>query len=159
MPMIYAIENKVTGFAYVGCTKGNLAKRMREHRCLLNQGKHLATKMQEDWKQQGEQVFKTIELERLAEDATVVEKRVRELYWMQKYQDKLYNAHQVSFAPTRQAMEKGVANAHKVPGNRWTEDANQKRSEAQKGIPKGHGAKISATKRARTLERQNSLMR
>lgn len=157
--MIYAIVNKVSGFAYIGCTKANLNKRMREHRCLLNQGKHLAIQMQTDWNEHGEQAFMALEVERLANDASVVEKRVRELYWMQQYQDRLYNAHQTSFAPTRAAIEKGLANAHKSPGNRWTEEANRKRSEAQRGIPKGHGAKISATKRARAKERQNSLMR
>jgi hypothetical protein len=159
MPMIYALVNKSSGFAYVGCTKGKLTKRMREHRCLLNQGKHLATLLQADWKQQGEAGFEAIVLEKLPDDATVVVKRVRELYWMQRYEDRLYNAHQVSFAPTADATRKGVANAHKLPGNRWTEEANRKRSEAQKGIPKGHGAKISATKRARALERQLGLMR
>ena len=152
MPMIYAIQNKTSGFTYVGRTKGSLAKRMREHRCLLNQGKHLAKKLQDDWNEQGEEGFKIIELERLPNDATVVVKRVRELYWMQVYQSKLYNAHQVSFAPTKEAILKGVANAQLHPGNRWSEEANRKRSESQKGIPKNHGAKISATKRARAIE-------
>ena len=159
MPMIYAIVNKSNGFAYIGCTKGKLNKRMREHRCLLNQGKHLATQMQADWDRDGEEGFDIIEVEKLADDASVLDKRVRELYWMQRYQDKLYNAHQVSFAPTKAAIAKGVANAHKEPGNRWTEEANRKRSEAQKGKPKGHGDKISATKKANAFFRKIGLMR
>lgn len=140
MPMIYAIVNKFSGFAYIGCTGGKLNKRMREHRCLLNQGKHQAVMLQKDWKELGEQGFNVLGLERLEENASVLDKRVRELYWMQKYQDRLYNAHQISFSLTKEAAAKGVANAHKQPGNRWTEEANRKRSEAQKGKPKGHGA-------------------
>jgi group I intron endonuclease len=151
MPTIYAIFNKSNGFAYIGCTKGNLAKRMREHRCLLNQGAHSSTRMQQDWKHDGESCFSIVGLEKLPDDASVLDKRVRELYWMQKHQDHLYNAFQVSFAPTPEAIAKGVANAHLKPGNRWTEEVNRKRSEAQLGIPKGHGAKISATKRAKRL--------
>lgn len=159
MPMIYAIEHKSSGYAYIGCTAGKLNKRMREHRCLLNNGKHLAIKMQADWDEVGEEGFKVIELEQLAEDASVVDKRVRELYWMQVYQGRLYNEHQVSFAPTKAAIRKGVANAHKEPGNRWTDEVNRKRSEAQRGIPKGHGAKISETKRRNAELRKAGLMR
>lgn len=159
MPMIYAIVNKVSGYAYVGCTGGKLAKRMREHRCLLNQGKHTALLLQVDWDIQGEDGFKVDALEQLDDNASVLDKRVAELYWMQKFQDKLYNAHQVSFAPPPGAQRKAAQVAHLHKGNRWTEEANRKRSESQKGKPKGHGAKISATKKAKALERKNSLMR
>ena len=159
MPMIYAIVNKSNGFAYIGCTKGKLNKRMREHRCLLNNGKHLSTKMQSDWDEVGEEGFDLLELELLPDESSVVEKRVRELYWMQVYQGRLYNEYQISFAPARHAMLKGVANAHKEPGNRWTEEVNRKRSEAQKGKPKGHGAKISATKQRTAALRKAGLMR
>lgn len=159
MPMIYAIVNKSSGFAYIGCTGGKLNKRMREHRCLLNQGKHQAVLLQKDWNEVGEAGFDVVELERLSEDSSVIDKRVRELYWMQTYQDRLYNAHQVSFSPTKEAIAKGVANAHKHAGNRWTDEANRKRSESQKGKPKGHGAKISATKIAKALLSKVGLMR
>jgi group I intron endonuclease len=159
MPLIYAILNKSNGYAYVGCTKGKLNKRMREHRCLLNQGKHLATLMQQDWDRDGEEGFTLVELEKLPENASVVDKRVRELYWMQRYQNTLYNAHQVSFAPTPEAIRKGVANAHNEAGNRWTDEVNRKRSEAQKGKPKGHGTKISATKKANAFFKKIGLMR
>jgi hypothetical protein len=61
----------------------------------------------------------------------------------------LYNEHRISMRPSDAAIQRGVANAHLSPGKRWTVEANEKRSLAQKGIPKGHGAKISATKRAK----------
>ena len=151
MAVVYGIRNKLTGFVYVGCTAGKLAKRMREHRCLLNNWKHTATLLQTDWHKYGEAEFEIVTLETLPQEATVVTKRVRELYWMQFYSTSLYNAFQNSFAPTPEAIAKGVANAHKERGNRWTPEANEKRRLAQLGKPKGHGAKISATKRARTL--------
>ncbi len=147
MPAIYAIRHKASGFVYIGCTKGKLAKRMREHRCLLNQGKHLCTKLQSDWKRDGESAFESIELEHLADDATVVDKRVRELAWMQQHQAALYNEHQVSFAPIPAAIRKGIAASAAVPRPQ-TPEANEARRQAQLGKPKGHGAKISATKRA-----------
>lgn len=155
MPMIYAIRNTINGFAYVGCTAGSLAKRMREHRCLLNQGKHTATMMLDDWKEHGQKCFEIVVLEELAPDASVVDKRVRELYWMQVYgtQDKIYNAFQNSFAPTKEAIAKGVESSRTSVGNRWSEETNEKRRVAQLGKPKGHGAKISETKRRKKLDR------
>lgn len=148
MAVVYAIRNKLNGFVYVGCTAGKLAKRMREHRCLLNNWKHTATLLQTEWHKHGEAEFEIVTLETLPQDATVVTKRVRELYWMQFYSTKLYNAFQNSFAPTPEAIAKGVEAARHVVGNRWTPEANEKRRQAQLGKPKGHGAKISATKRA-----------
>lgn len=147
MAVVYAIRNKLNGFVYVGCTAGNLNKRMREHRCLLNGWKHTATKLQTDWTLHGETAFEIVALETLPKDASVVTKRVRELYWMQHYSTTLYNAFQISFAPTPEAIAKGVVAAHREPGNRWTPEANEKRRLAQLGKPKRHGAKISATKR------------
>ncbi len=149
MAVVYAIRNRLNGFVYVGCTAGKLAKRMREHRCLLNSWKHTATKLQTDWHKHGEAEFEIVALETLPQDATVVTKRVRELYWMQFYSTSLYNAFQNSFAPTPEAIAKGVEAARHVTGNRWTPEANEKRRMAQLGKPKGHGAKISATKRAK----------
>lgn len=149
MAVVYGIRNKLTGFVYVGCTAGKLAKRMREHRCLLNGWKHTATLLQTDWHKYGEAEFEIVTLETLPQDATVVTKRVRELYWMQHYSTSLYNAFQNSFAPTPEAIAKGVEAARTATGNRWTTEANEKRILAQIGKPKGHGAKISATKQAK----------
>jgi group I intron endonuclease len=149
MAVVYGIRNKLNGFVYVGCTAGKLAKRMREHRSLLNGWKHTATQLQTDWHKHGESAFEIVTLEMLPEGASVVTKRVRELYWMQHFSTALYNAHQTSFAPTKEAIAKGVEASRTVIGNRWTKEANEKRRMAQLGKPKGHGAKISATKRAR----------
>lgn len=148
MAVVYGIRNKLTGFVYVGCTAGKLAKRMREHRCLLNNWKHTATLLQTDWHKYGEAEFEIVTLETLPKDATVVTKRVRELYWMQHYSTTLYNAFQNSFAPTPEAIAKGVAASRLLPRIQ-TAEANEKRRLAQLGKPKGHGAKISATKQAK----------
>lgn len=152
MAAVYIIRNKVNGFVYVGCTAGSLAKRMREHRCLLNHGKHTATRMLEDWRAMGETAFEIVPVETLPAECTVVDKRVRELYWMQRHQDRLYNAFQNSFAPTSEAIRKGIEASRTAVGNRWTPEANEKRRNAQIGRPKGHGAKISATKQAKKLQ-------
>ena len=111
MAMIYALENKITGFAYIGCTSGNMAKRMREHRCLLRKGVHTASLMQSDWKTHGESAFVIRCLEIFDSEENVVFKRARELFWMQKYsvRNKLYNQHQVSFAGTPESLKKAVA--------------------------------------------------
>ena len=150
MPYVYAIKHKASGYIYVGCTKGKLAKRMREHRCLLNQGRHSCPLMQVDWNRDGEDGFEITPLESLPEDANVVLKRVRELYWMQVHAEKLYNQHQTSFAPQPWAIAKGVAAAAELRrGTKNSPESNKKRRLAQIGLPKGHGAKISATKRAK----------
>jgi len=113
MAMIYALENTATGFAYIGCTSGNMAKRMREHRCLLRKGVHKVTLMQSDWKTMGESPFIIRCLEKFDGNQSVVFKRARELYWMQEYslKGKLYNEHQVSFAGTPDSLKKAVAKA------------------------------------------------
>lgn len=151
MAVVYGIRNKLNGFVYVGCTSGRLAKRMREHRCLLNAWKHTATQLQTDWHKHGPDCFEIVTLEMLPEGASVVTKRVRELYWMQFYSTTLYNAFQNSFAPTKEAIAKGVEAAKGSTGNRWSPETNERRRLAQLGKPKGHGAKISATKRAKAL--------
>jgi hypothetical protein len=155
MVSIYALRCKLNGFAYVGCTKWKTAKRMREHRCLLNAGRHSADLLQADWIRYGAEAFEIVVIQGLPDDATVQQKRRAELAWIGRFKEagKLYNAHVVSFELSPEARAKGVACAHDKPGNRWTPEANEKRRQSQLGIPKGHGAKISATKRA-NRERQ-----
>lgn len=150
---IYAVRrvgNPYLG-AYVGSTKGKPAKRMREHRCLLNQGKHQSTKLQEAWNKFGWTAFQMDPIKELPDDCSLDERRAAELDLMVFFRDYgvLYNEHLISMRPTDEAIRKGVANAHNNPGNRWTPEVNEKRRLAQLGKPKGHGAKISATKRAR----------
>lgn len=150
MVTIYALTCKTNGKAYVGSTKGNLAKRMREHRCLLEQGKHTVAALLADWRLHGGAQFLITELEVLP-TRDLPARREAELRWMDSYSElgSLYNEHRISMRPAEEARKRGVANAHLKPGNRWTPEANEKRSASQRGIPKGHGAKISATKRAK----------
>lgn len=149
MAAVYGLTNHVNSKVYVGCTKGKLNKRLREHRCLLRQGKHAEPDLQRDWTLHGEDAFTMEILESLPDDAPTALKRERELWWMDEMAraGRLYNRYRHSYALSPEANAKGVKNAHKKPGKRWTPEANLKRSLSQLGKPKGHGAKISATKR------------
>jgi hypothetical protein len=151
MVTIYALICQANGKAYVGSTKAKLAKRFREHRCLLNSGTHQCSGLLADWRERGPEGFCIVELEIFLFDDSRPRRREAELKWMDFYAEKdaLYNEHRISMQPDEAARIKGVANAHLKPGLRWTAEANEKRRKAQLGIPKGHGAKISATKRAR----------
>jgi group I intron endonuclease len=150
MVTIYGLVNVVTGSVYVGCTAGKLSKRMREHRCLLNGQRHTAKQMQRDWQQYGQSGFRMIVLEALDNDVGVIEKRERELHWMKKMkeQGKLYNEFEISFGPPKNAPAL-AAKARVANGYSPTPESNLKRRLAQLGKPKGHGAKISATKQAK----------
>ncbi len=152
MVTVYALRFELTGEAYIGCTAGKLGKRMREHRCLLRSGKHKAVKLQRLWSQHGPSAFRMVVLEALPIGSGVMLKREKELHWMRHLADqgKLLNEHVVSFRPTDEAMLKGVAASARTPRIQ-TPEANLKRRLAQLGKPKGHGAKISATKRARAM--------
>ena len=150
MAIIYAIIHMPSYRHYIGCTKGKLAKRVREHRCLLNAGKHKCRRLQEDWTRDGASRFIAKVYDEMP-DATLAEKRGRELYRMQALKDAglLYNEHLVSYAPTPEATRKGIEASRHVEGRKRSPEANEKRRLAQLGKPKGHGAKISATKQAR----------
>jgi hypothetical protein len=123
---------------------------MREHRCLLNAGKHSSERLQAAWNQYGASAFDLAVLESLSNDCQVIEKRERELAWMRNYQTQnlLLNQNMVSFAPPAGA-QRLAAIQRKANGFRHSPESNEKRRLAQLGIPKGHGAKISATKRAK----------
>lgn len=150
MVTIYGLVNIVTGCTYVGCTAGKLGKRMREHRCLLKAGKHAAKRLQKDWNELGESGFRLNVLECLGVEASVIQKREKELFWMKKMKQegKLYNDNETSFSPPKGAPAKAAA-ARVANGYKPTPESNEKRRLAQLGKPKGHGAKISATKRAK----------
>ncbi len=142
---LYCIHN---GMAYIGCTAGKLGKRMREHRCLLNGNKHKARVMQALWNEYGAEGFRLESLETLPKDATTVDKRKRELFWMEHFSERglLLNDSKISFQPPPGAQAKAVAQRIKN-GYRPSQESNEKRRLAQLGKPKGHGAKISASKR------------
>lgn len=152
MAVVYALECLENGWAYIGVTNSKLGKRFREHRCLCNTGKHHATQMIEDWRRYGESAFQMKTL-----DVTEYPKRGAHCEAEQKWIDhyarlgKLYNANRQSCGLPPEISAKGVEASRKVAGNRWTPEANLKRRLAQLGKPKGHGAKISATKQAKRL--------
>lgn len=149
MVIIYALKCRVNGKVYVGSTK-KLPKRIREHRSLLRRGLHSETELQQDWSLHGEAEFSFYELETFVYDESLETRRSAELKWMEQFSKDglLYNKNRISMALLPEAIAKGVQNAHGSKGNRWTPEANAARSAAQKGKPKGHGAKISATKKA-----------
>jgi hypothetical protein len=149
MAIIYGLVHVPSGRVYVGCTKGKPAKRLREHRCLLNQGKHNEPDLQRDWLKDGEGAFKMKVLEQLPIGVSLVLKREAELRWMDCFRGLglLYNQRRLSFQLTPEAMRKGVANAQLKPGNRWTPEVNEKRRLAMLGRKLNTGPKISATKK------------
>lgn len=152
MAKIYALECSVNGFAYVGVTTGKLSKRLREHRCLCKTRTHHATKLTDDWHLYGEAAFSM----KVLEEGDYSHRGAHcpaEQKWIDHYasQGKLYNAHQRSTGLGDEITKKGIEASRTVVGNRWTPEANAKRRLAQLGIPKGHGAKISATKRAKAM--------
>ncbi len=152
MPVIYALRCVTTGEAYIGCTAGKLGKRAREHRCLLKAGKHGSKRLQQRWDEVGQSGFRMEVVESLPNDADVIQKRERELHWLRTLaaEGKLLNEHIISFQPPTGAH--GLAAAARVRnGYRPSAESNLKRRLAQLGVPKGHGAKISATKRARAM--------
>jgi len=152
MATIYAIVNGTNLKHYIGCTSGKPQKRFREHRCLLRSGKHACPELQADWNRLEEFHFWLVSLETgIAED--VPTKRARELFWMDWAAglDALYNERRISFQPPPSASGLG-AKARVANGYRPSPESNLRRRLAQLGIPKGHGAKISATKRANKLK-------
>lgn len=155
MVIVYALICVPTGKAYIGCTRAKLSKRMREHRCLLRAGKHAEPELQADWSKYGEPVFQMVEMEIFLYDESVETRRAAEKKWMAYFKERglLYNQNESSFEPKPEIKELGRKLAIATIGNRWSPEANLKRSLAQKGKPKGHGAKISATKRAKQAMR------
>lgn len=161
MVTIYALYlsfgsgNYISGFeihfdpkGYVGCTAGKLSKRLREHRCLLRSGKHKCMSLQADFTLHPEAVLSIEPLEFVLTDI----RREREIHWMNQLlsMNRLYNEHLISFEPPEGASAKAAA-ARVANGYRPSAESNQKRRLAQLGKPKGHGAKISATKRAKAM--------
>jgi len=89
-------------------------------------------------------------IQTLPKDCSVIEKREAELGWMKNYQAKglLLNDNLTSFAPPKNApalaAKKRIENGYSP-----SEETRMKMRLAQLGKPKGHGAKISATKQAK----------
>lgn len=156
MVVIYGLVNVATGRTYVGCTAGKLNKRFREHRCLLNNGKHNEQTLQVEWTLYGSCAYEIKVLEELAENATLPQKREAELRWMQRLDGEgiLYNQNKTSFAFTKEATKKGIE-ASRTAGRPVSPEGRLKRRLSQLGISKNHGAKISATKRKNRMLRRS----
>ena len=148
MVTVYGLEDASTGAAYVGCTAGKIGKRMREHRSLLKAGKHSSKRLQEAWNDHAGE-FQMKVLETMPAEVSVIEKRERELSWMKHYRGSnlLLNDNEYSFRPPPNAPAM-AAKSRVDNGYRPSAESNLKRRLAQIGKPKGHGAKISATKKA-----------
>jgi len=156
MAVIYGLVHVASGRTYVGCTAGKLQKRFREHRCLLNNNKHKEPVLQKEWSIYGSEAFRIEILEQLEMLAPTFRKREAELRWMTKLESEglLYNLSRVSFAPSPEAARKGIE-ASRTVGRPVSPEGRLKRRMAQLGIPKNHGAKISATKRRNRILRQS----
>jgi hypothetical protein len=148
MVTIYVLKCKENGKVYVGCTANKPAKRLREHRCLLRANRHAEPDLQADWNTLGESAF-VMETWQTLDAPCVTDKRAAELAAMQHFAQSglLYNQNRTAFAPTKEAIAKGWPKATATEGRKRSPEANEKRRLAQIGKPKGHGAKISATKR------------
>lgn len=156
MAVIYGLVNVATRRTYIGCTAGKLAKRFREHRCLLNNNKNSELVLQRDWANYGSNAFSMEVLEELPKDAVVSQKREAELRWMAKLEAEglLYNTNKISFSLSPEATRKGIE-ASRTAGRPVSPEGRMKRRMAQLGIPKNHGAKISETKRRNRLLRKS----
>lgn len=158
MAVIYALKNLQTDMVYIGCTKGNISKRMREHRCLLRAGRHSEGQLQSDWELLGESSF-AMEILEAVPDESPAAKREAELRWMKIMERRglLYNQCRESFSLSKKAIAKGAKAAWAMPdaaARRHTPELRERRRQAQLGKPKGHGAKISATKQRQKIERE-----
>ncbi len=157
MATIYEVVCWKTGKRYIGCTSGKLSKRMREHRCLLNKGTHSSKEMIKDWNLYGQECFEITAIQRDVPDSKD-EKRKAETYWFERTpKNQLYNISLCSFAPPKGAPAL-AAKARKANGYRPSQESNRKRREAQLGIPKNHGHKISATKRRNRLLKSDDIV-
>ncbi len=156
MVTVYGLKNECNGKHYIGCTAGKPQKRWREHRCLLRNATHRCAPLQTDWASVGESSFCLVILEVLSDECSISDKRQAEFRWMDLFADQqlLYNEYRISYQPPPGFHAKAIAK-RKANGYRPSPESNLKRRLSQLGIPKGHGAKISATKQAK---RRDSLL-
>lgn len=81
---IYAIQNKITGMAYVGQTANNFGDRRDSNFAKLRHNKHDNVGLQEDWNKYGEQNYEFKILE-ILEDCSNIDKK--EKFWIAKYRE------------------------------------------------------------------------
>lgn len=151
MAIVYALTFAPTGEAYIGVTS-NLAKRFREHRCLLRAKKHHAIKLQKLWDDAWNDASQFVMVE--LQDADYAHRGaacVTEQDWITLYDSLglLLNTNKTSQGLGGEASRKGIEAARIAnTGRVHSPESREKRRLAQLGKPKGHGAKISATKKA-----------
>ncbi|NDC89875.1 MAG: hypothetical protein EB075_13955 [Bacteroidetes bacterium] len=87
MKAIYEIRNNKNGKIYIGSTK-NLRKRWKEHRSLLNNGKHHSRHLQSAWNKDGGNFTFTV-LEEVAQDEDLIPAEQRWLDQTRSY-DRAY---------------------------------------------------------------------
>lgn len=136
---IYAIVDKVNGFAYVGQTTMNFGDRRDSHFSLLRHGKHACKKMQDDYNEHGAENFEFIVLHDLQEGEDIDE--LEEKY-IKQYRDKgkTYNripggAHQGMkglHVPDSAKKTIGAKNHNHMLGRKLSEETRKKMSESRK---------------------------
>lgn len=145
---IYVIHNTISNKLYVGSSV-NTKKRWREHRCSLRKGNHPAPLLQRAWNFRGADAFLFEVIEKVENKNQLA---AREQYWidtLRSFGNRGYNASAVAYRFREEDQRKGVeASAQLRRGKPQSAESNLRRSLSQKGIPKGHGHKISATKKA-----------
>lgn len=77
MTGIYGIRNRTTGTVYIG-SSGDLERRWKQHRALLNRGAHPTPRLQAAWLAHGPDVFVFVVLEECAAS----ELKKREQWWL-----------------------------------------------------------------------------
>jgi hypothetical protein len=158
MAVVYGLVHVPSGKTYIGCTGGRinarrkynnslkslLSKRFREHRCLLNAGKHAEPTLQSDWRIYPESEFQIVSLEELGDYPAPSVKREAELRWMQVYEARglLYNTYKEAFSFTKEATKAGIEASRSA--GRW-----------HNGVPDDHGRKISEGRRRARMLRQS----
>lgn len=90
---VYLITCSESPSSYVGSSV-RVRKRLQNHRCLLNQGKHGNCRLQRAWNKYGEGSFSAVLLEAVE---NVDDLLVREQHWMDSIEDK-FNFHPVAGA-------------------------------------------------------------
>ena len=153
MAVIYGVVHIESGKTYVGRTICKPTKRFREHRCMLRNDRHSSFQVQADWNLYGASAFRFDILQDLGDNVSKERLSEAEQRWIDRMNESglLYNTYTRADGAQMEYFWKAIDASRKSTGNRWTAETNERRRVAQLGKPKGHGAKISATKRAKKL--------
>ena len=92
---VYAIENRDTGYIYVGATTQGFDLRWKQHVRTLKRNRHMNPTLQRDWWSYGEDAFRFRVLEIVSNPLDVY---YREAYWIDKL-DRVYNKQNRRYIP------------------------------------------------------------